>query len=252
MGAALTSVCRSNQLSGVHVNFCRREEAEQLTRLGYLTRVGVQYHWENRGYADFEDFLAEFRSKRRNQVRRERREVAASGVEIEVVTGDAIEPSMLDPMVRFYQSTVRQRMWGREYLNRAFFELLWQRFRHRLVLIVARQRGRLIGGTLNVQKGDALYGRYWGADREIRHLHFEVCYYAAVEHCIAHRLKRFEPGAGGDYKQVRGFDGRPTWSAHFLADERLRGAVARFLATERKEMEAGLAWLQEHSALKPA
>jgi len=169
---------------------------------------------------------------------------------VAALAGGAIPDALFEPMFRFYLSTVRGRAWGRQYLNRKFFGLLRERFRERLCFMVASAGGEPIAGTFNVEKGDALYGRYWGATREVRNLHFEVCYYAAVEHCIARGLARFEPGAGGDYKQARGFDGQPTYSLHWLAEPRLRAAVSRFLADERERAEGGIEWLREHSALK--
>jgi hypothetical protein len=154
-------------------------------------------------------------------------------------------------MYRIYLSTLEGNPWGRQYLNERFFELLRERFRQRLCFIVARQGSEVVAGTLNVRKGAALYGRYWGALRSIRNLHFDVCYYSAVEHCIAANLERFEPGAGGDFKQVRGFDAQPTFSAHFLAEPRLARSVALHLETERAQVERGIAWIREQSALKP-
>jgi hypothetical protein len=251
LGAALREVCADNELSGVHVNFCRPDEAEALRDLGFHTRIGLQYHWHNHDYRDFEDYLGAFRSKRRNQIRRERRELGVQDVKIEAYTGEAIGRDLIDPMYRFYLSTVRSRVWGRQYLNREVFELLVERFRDRLVFIVAERAGEPVAGTFNVCKGDALYGRYWGATHRIRHLHFNVCYYAAIEFCIEHGLDRFEPGAGGEYKQVRGFDAQPTWSAHYLADPRLGAAVERFLESERAHAEETIDWYRDNSALKP-
>jgi len=252
LALALRSLCLTNELSGVHVNFCRESETEPLQRAGFLLRIGLQYHWHNHGYQSFDDYLARFRSKRRNQIRRELREPPRQGIRIERLCGDEIPDALFEPMFRFYRATVRAHSWGRQYLNARLFELLRERFRHRLVFVVARQDGEPVAGTLNVVKGDSLYGRYWGASREIRHLHFNVCYYSAVEHCIEHGLQRFEPGAGGDYKQLRGFDARPTWSAHFLADARLSAAVARFLEQERGRARETIDWLDEQSALKKA
>jgi len=251
LGAALVELCRESDLSGVHVNFCRADEIAALREIGFELRVGVQYHWKNAGYASLDDWLARFRSKRRNQIRRERREVVESGVRVEMLEGEAIADALFEPMFRFYLATVRGRAWGRQYLNRKFFALLRERFRARLRFVVAHAGGEPIAGTFNVAKGDVLYGRYWGATRDVRNLHFEVCYYAAVEHCIARGLARFEPGAGGDYKQARGFDGEPTYSLHWLAEPRLRAAVALFLAEEREGTQGGIEWLREHSALKP-
>ncbi len=252
LAAALVELCRQGDFSGAHVNFCREDEIAPLRAQGFELRVGVQYHWRNHGYREFGDWLARFRSKRRNQIKRERREVAQSGVVVERFAGAEIADRLFEPMFRFYLSTVRGRVWGRQYLNKRFFELLRERWKHRLCFVVARAGDEPIAGTFNVQKGDALWGRYWGATREVRNLHFEVCYYAAVEHCIANGLSRFEPGAGGDYKQMRGFDGEPTWSLHWLAEPRLRAAVGRFLEEERARTLGGIEWLREHSALKSA
>lgn len=250
LGEALKTICTGNGLSGVHVNFCEPEEAETLAAHGFHTRIGLQYHWRNADYRDFDDYLEAFRSKRRNQIRRERREMADQGVVIETFAGDAIGPELLAPMYAFYRATVRAHSWGRQYLNQRAFELLIERFRHRLVFVVASQGGERIAGTFNVEKAGVLYGRYWGATRMVRHLHFNVCYYAAIEHCIRGGLTRFEPGAGGEYKQLRGFDAAPTYSAHFLADPRLAGAVEQFLVRERQQAAQTIDWYLEHSALK--
>jgi predicted N-acyltransferase len=250
LAGALRELCEAESLSGVHVNFCREDELAAGARAGFLPRIGVQYHWHAAGAAGFDGWLARFRHKRRNQIRRERRALAEQGIAIEVRAGDEVGPDLVEPLFRFYCSTADKRPWGRRYLPKRFFELLVTRFRRRLVVVLARREGRVIAGTLNVQKGDTLYGRYWGCDEDLPHLHFNVCYYAAVEHCLRAGLSRFEPGAGGDYKQARGFDARPTWSLHWLADARLRRAVARFLEAERSEAQAALAWLGEHSAYK--
>jgi predicted N-acyltransferase len=250
LALALKAVCESNDLSGVHVNFCRPDEAEALSPLGYSQRIGLQYHWRNPGYRDFEDYLDAFRSKRRNQVRRERRELIEQGIEIETLTGEALSAELVEPVYQFYRSTVQAHSFGRQYLNRRVFELLLERFRHRIVLMIASQGGERIAGTFNVEKAGVLYGRYWGARKMLRHLHFNVCYYAAVEHCIRRGHVRFEPGAGGEYKQLRGFDASPTWSAHFLADRRLAAAVDQYLVRERAQAADTIDWYREHSALK--
>ncbi len=250
-GEALRELCRSSGLSGVHVNFCRADEVAPLADAGYDLRIGLQYHWRNEGYASFEDWLARFRSKRRNQIRREIREIAGSDVHLRVLRGDDLGPEHAEPLYAFYRSTVDARVWGRRYLPRRFFDLVLERFRDRLCCVVAERGGKLIAGAFNVTKGDALYGRYWGALADVRHLHFNVCYYAGVRHCIEAGLARFEPGAGGDYKQLRGFDAQPTRSLHYLADERLAAAVRRFLAAERAEADRVIGTLRESSALKP-
>lgn len=250
LAGALREICFQSEFSGVHVNFCGSDEIAPLEQSGYLLRLGLQYHWSNAGYQSFEDYLAAFRSKRRNQIRRERRALAEQGVEIQVLVGDEIGEELFDSIYRCYRSTVEQHVWGRQYLNRAFFELLAERFRHRLCFVVARQGGELVAGTANVVKDGALYGRYWGALRNLRHLHFNVCYYAAIEWAIAHGIERFEPGAGGDYKYLRGFQARPTYSMHFLAEPRLAAAVARFLDEERAQAASVIEHLGAISPLK--
>jgi len=243
-------ICSSNALSGVHVNFCRDDERAPLESAGFMPRLGFQYHWRNEGFRSFDDYLSSLRSKRRNQVRRERREMESQGISIERHVGAAIPDDLVARMFEIYQTTIEKNPWGRLYLNRRFFDLIGEHFRDRLCLIVARQRGEIVAGTLNVQKRDSLYGRYWGAFRELRHLHFNICYYAGVEHCIEAGLERFEPGAGGDYKQMRGFDAAPTWSFHYLADPRLSAAVERFLDLERAEARHAIDWYTDHTARK--
>jgi len=243
-------IMQEQGFSSAHVNFCRPSEVAALTAHGWLRRTGYQYHWVNDGYDDFDGYLAGLRSKRRNQVRREQRELAEQEVEISALTGDAVGPELVPTMYALYRTTVDQHTWGKPYLNERFFALLVERFRSRICFIVAKQGGRIIAGTFNVQKGDALYGRYWGAFLPLRHLHFNVCYYAAIDHGIRHGLQRFEPGAGGEYKHLRGFDARPTESMHLLRDPRLRDAVARYLERERAAVHQDIDWLGTRTALK--
>ena len=250
LAAALEERCRRDRFSSVHVNFCLPDETAVLGVRGWLQRTGYQYHWSNPGFTTFDEYLARLRSKRRNQARRERRTLAADGVEITVHAGSDIPPALMPRMFELYQSTVERLPWGQQYLDHRFFELAGERLRHRLCLIVARQGGEVIAGTFNVQKGDALYGRYWGAVRALRHLHFNVCYYAAIEHCIAAKLRRFEPGAGGEFKQLRGFEPRATESMHFIVDRRLADAVRAFLGRERQAIAAEMRWLEEQTALR--
>jgi predicted N-acyltransferase len=245
---ALQEICTGNELSSVHVNFLLPDEREELETAGFLLRSGFQYHWLNRSFTSFDDYLASLTSKRRNQAKRERRELGEQGVAIDALSGSTLADEMFEPMYEIYLSTISANPWGRQYLNRRLFALLRERWKHRLCFMRARVGNELIAGTINVQKGDALYGRYWGALRPLRHLHFNVCYYAGIAHCIEHGLARFEPGAGGEYKQLRGFDATATWSAHFVADPRLRAGVARFLEAERRKVEHTLDWYAEHSA----
>jgi predicted N-acyltransferase len=250
LGGALRELCAGHAFSGVHVNFCREEEVAPLLDCGFLPRTGIQYHWRNAGYAGFEDYLAALRAKRRNQVRRERAFVRDQGIRVEALVGGQIPDALFTAMYRCYRANVDAHFYGRRYLNARFFELLRERFRERLCFLVARRGDEVLAGTTNVRKGDALYGRYWGALAPVRHLHFDVCYYAAIEWCIEAGVQRFEPGAGGEQKLLRGFDPQPTRSLHFLAEARLARAVARHLEAERAQADHALDALRGVSALK--
>jgi len=250
LAEVLEERCRRERFSSVHVNFCLPDETAALGERGWLQRTAYQYHWSNPGFATFDDYLAGLRSKRRNQVRRERRAPAEDGVAITVHTGADIPAPLLSRMFDLYRATIERLPWGQQYLERRFFELAGERLRHRLCLVAARAGEEVIAGTFNVQKGDALYGRYWGATRALRHLHFNVCYYTAIEYCIRSKLRRFEPGAGGEFKQLRGFEPRATESMHFIVDRRLADAVREFLGRERRAIAAEMRWIEEQTALR--
>jgi predicted N-acyltransferase len=240
--------CGAGRFSSVHVNFCRAAEVAELGARGWLRRLGLQYHWTNEGFASFEDYLASLRSKRRNQVRRERREIAAAGIDVQVHAGADIPDELFPQMYALYARTVDRLPWGQRYLNRRFFDLVRERFRSRLSFVVARLGGRIVGGAFNVEKGDTLYGRYWGGRDDVRHLHFEVCYYAGIEHCIARGLRRFEPGAGGEFKHLRAFEAVTTESMHWVADPRLAAAVREYLGRERRMVRDEVAFHATRSA----
>jgi predicted N-acyltransferase len=250
LATALEELAAAEDVSSVHVNFCLPDEVEALAGRGWLRRVGYQYHWRNAGFAGFDDYLASLRSKRRNQVRRERQALGEAGIEIETLAGDAVPDELFGTMYRLYRRTVDRLPWGQRYLNPRFFELARDRLRDRLCLVVARRRGEVVAATFNVVKAGVFYGRYWGTHEDVRHLHFNVCYYAAIEHCIARGLGRFEPGAGGDFKQLRGFEPAVTTSMHLLREPRLRAAVRDFLARERRAVAHEMEWLDERTALR--
>jgi uncharacterized protein len=250
LAGALERVTAEQGFSSAHVNFCRPEEASALEARGWLRRTGFQYHWTNAGFRTFDDYLASLRSKRRNQVRREERALGEQEVEIVTHLGEDIGSDLLPVLYRLYRTTVDQLPWGQRYLNARFFRIIGERFRTRLCLVVARQHGEIVAGTFNVQKGDALYGRYWGATRQLRHLHFNVCYYAAIRHAVAQGLARFEPGAGGEFKQLRGFDPVPTTSMHWIRHPGLRAAVRDFLARERAAVDREIDWVGDQTALR--
>ena len=250
LAAVLEQTCVQERFSSVHVNFCRPAEVTVLEARGWLRRTGFQYQWRNEGFRTFDDYLASLRAKRRNQARRERRELDEQRVTITAHTGDAIPDGIASIVYRLYRATVDGNPWGQRYLTQRFFEIVLERFRDRVCLILARCDGEVVAGTFNVQKGETLYGRYWGALRDLRYLHFNVCYYAAIEQCIRAGLARFEPGAGGEFKHLRGFDATPTDSMHWLREARFRDAVRDFLARERRAVASEIAWYDENTSRK--
>lgn len=223
--------------STVHVTFPLKAEAEALEDMGLLLRMGVQYHWENPGYGSFDDFLDTLASRKRKDIRKERERAAATGVRLHTLTGADITPRHWDAFYRFYMAT-SDRKWGNPYLTRAFFDLLGERLGDRVVLVMGEDDGRLVCGALNLRGSDTLYGRNWGSLGEYRYLHFEACYYRALDFAIEHGLTRVEAGAQGEHKIKRGYMPRPTWSAHWIADAGFREAVARYLQQERAVLEA--------------
>lgn len=226
-------------LSSLHVNFPTRDQWEAMGEAGLLQRVDMQYVWTNRGYGSFEDFLAALSSSRRKTIRRERRE-AQAGLDICVLTGGEITEAHWDAFFAFYMDT-GSRKWGRPYLTRAFFSLIGETMADRIALVMAFRDGTPIAGALNLIGRDALYGRQWGAIEEVPFLHFELCYYRAVEFAIARGLSRVEAGAQGDHKIARGYLPTPVYSAHYIAHTGLRSAVAEYLERERPAVEAGIA-----------
>ncbi|GIW42785.1 MAG: hypothetical protein KatS3mg077_0067 [Candidatus Binatia bacterium] len=249
-GTKLMELCHGEGFSSVHVNFCLEEEARVLSELGYLERVGYQFHWVNHGWASFEDYLGALRAKRRNQIRRERRTLKERGIQIEVLSGPQITAPLMDTMYALYARTVEKHFWSGRYLSRKFFRLLAERFAHHLRLSVALREGRVLAGALAVAGQRTLYGRYWGAFEDVKFLHFEVCYYRLIEHCLETGLDRFEPGAGGDFKEWRGFAPVPTYSAHYFRDPRLHRAVGRWLERERAQVEQELSWWATHGSYR--
>lgn len=237
MATAVRALAQEAKASSAHALFVREEEAKLWEQAGYSRRASVQYHWSNRGYRTFDDFIATFKSKRRNQIRRECAQPAKDNVRIETITGDRITPEIVTAMFRFYRSTVDKFTWGRRYLNRKFFDLVVDRFRDRLMWVIAFEGSTPLAGAFNLEKGDALYGRYWGATRDLPFLHFNVCYYHGIRHCIERGLKRFEPGAGGEHKLARGFSPTIMHSVHDVQDPRLRHVIDDFLIRERAAVE---------------
>ena len=251
IGQALAKIAADNKISSVHVNFCRADEREALEQVGFSPRTGIQFHWQNRNFNSFDDYLGSFRSDRRNKVKRERREMERRGIAIRAYEGADLTQKHLRTMFRLYKDHVDRLYYGRQYLTQRFFDELQRRFAANVCLMLAERDGKIIAGTFNVRDDTALYGRYWGAFEEHPFLHFNVCYYSAIEHSIRMGLSRFEAGAGGSFKQLRGLDPQHTTSAHYFVDGNLRRAVERFLRQEREMIRRKRDMLLDHSQIKP-
>ena len=245
LGQALVQVCQQLELSSVHVTFCTEGESQALGRTGWLQRQGKQFHWENADYPDFDGFLAALSSRKRKSIKRERRDANAAGLTFRTLRGAEITPRHWDAFYRFYTSTV-DRKWGSAYLSRSFFPMLSERLGDRVVLMWAEDGGTPVAGALNLMSDDALYGRNWGCRGDWPFLHFELCYYRAIEFAIAHGLQRVEAGAQGEHKIQRGYLPRPTYSAHWIANAGLRQAIAKFLEQERLAVQRDIEALAEY------
>ena len=226
-------VARQLGVSSLHATFVTEGEWRRLGQAGFLQRTDKQFHWLNRGYRTFDDFLGNLASRKRKTVRKERAQAVASGIEIVRLSGAAITEAHWDAFFAFYMDT-GGRKWGRPYLNRRFFSLLGATMADHCLLVLARRDGRWIAGALNLIGGDCLYGRYWGAIEQHPFLHFELCYYQAIEHAIGLGLPRVEAGAQGEHKLARGYEPVATHSLHWIANEGFRRAVARYLDEERR------------------
>jgi uncharacterized protein len=236
LAAGLVELCRLRDASSVHVTFAPVEEWRLLGARGFLLRTDQQFHWENHGYATFDDFLAALASRKRKAIKRERRDAVAAGIEIEWLTGSDLTERVWDAFFAFYMET-GSRKWGRPYLTRGFYSLVGEAMGDKIALVMAKRAGRYIAGAINFRGTDALYGRHWGAVEHHPFLHFELCYYQAIEFAISHGLKRVEAGAQGEHKLARGYMPVTTHSAHHIADSGLRRAIADYLKRERAYVE---------------
>jgi predicted N-acyltransferase len=238
LAEGMKRVLDGQSLSSAHVLFLPDDEADAFCRAGYALRLGVQYQWHNQGYGSFEDFLTTFPTKKRTQIRRERKEMDQRGIRIATLRGNEITSEAIDAMYEFYELTVDKFRWGRRYLNRSFFSDICERMKDNVEIVLARSAaGRPIAGAFNLAGGGVLYGRYWGAVEEHPFLHFNVCYYHSIEQAIERKLVRFEPGAGGEHKRARGFAPTITRSVHHLVDPRMNGAIRDYVGRERDHIE---------------
>jgi predicted N-acyltransferase len=249
--AGMVELTNRRRISSLHVNFPEPGDAEALKEAGFLQRLGQQFHWMNDGYRDFEDFLSALNSRKRKAVKKERREALARGLEIEVLTGSDLKPRHWDAFYEFYLAT-SDRKWGSAYLNRRFFMMISERMPEKIVLVLARRGASYVAGAFNLLGKDTIYGRNWGSYGDYKFLHFECCYYQAIEFAIGHGLKRVEAGAQGPHKIQRGYLPVPTYSAHWIPDPAFRRAVAQFLARERDMIMHKMDGLAEFSPFRQA
>ena len=237
LAAGLVTLCERRQASSAHVTFLPKADWERLGARGFLKRTDQQFHWRNQGYASFDDFLSVLASRKRKAIRRERRDAIDSGITIHQLTGSDLTEAVWDEFFAFYMDT-GSRKWGRPYLTRAFYSLVGQSMADRILLVMAKRNGRSIAGAINFIGADALFGRHWGAVEHHPFLHFELCYYQAIDFAIANRLGTVEAGAQGEHKLARGYVPVTTYSSHYIADPALRRAIADYLKRERSYVEA--------------
>jgi hypothetical protein len=247
--AAVRELADVESCSSVHWLFPDATRTDWLETRGWLRRVGYQFHWSNRGYADFDDYLATFTADRRKKIRQERRYVREAGVRTQMMSGAEACAADWDRLYRYYRQTIA-RHGATPYLNRAFFDALGETMPTQVVLVYAFRADECVGASLNLRGGDALYGRYWGGEPGINALHFEACYYTPIEYCIKERLARFEAGAQGEHKLARGLTPTRTYSAHWLRHAQFSRAVADFLAREQRGVELHLDDLNEHTPFR--
>lgn len=247
--AGALEAARQTKVSSLNINFPTEGEWHRLGEAGFLRRTGEQFHWLNAGYETFDDFLAALSSRKRKAIRRERRGATATGLEIETITGGAIREDHWDAFFGFYMDTGR-RKWGRPYLTRKFFSIIGETMPGNVVLILAKREGTYIAGALNFTGSDTLFGRYWGCAEDHPFLHFEVCYYRAIDYAIKHGLARVEAGAQGPHKLSRGYLPTHTYSAHWIRDKGFRDAVTDYLKRERFAVDHDIDMLDAFSPFK--
>ena len=245
----LVRVTDNLQLSSAHITFMPHDQWQRAGELGLLQRVDTQFHWQNDNYDTFDDFLSTLTHKKRKNIKRERRDALANDITIEWITGNDFRESHWDAFYEFYTDT-GYRKWGRPYLNRDFFSLVSESMPSQTLLILCRRGQRYIAGAINFLGDDTIFGRNWGCVEDHRFLHFEVCYYQAIDFAIQHKLKTVEAGAQGGHKIARGYLPRPTYSAHYVRDSQFRSAVAQFLNEEKRYVRQDIEFVEEHSPFR--
>ena len=244
-----TQIAAKTNVSSLHITFMPQEQWELAGSLGLLQRLDTQFHWYNHDYVDFADFAQELSSKKRKNIRQERRKAIQNDIEIEWVTGSDLKEHHWDAFFEFYTDTT-YRKWGSNYLNREFFSLIGESMPEKVLLILAKRNGSYVAGAINFIGEDALYGRNWGCVEHHPFLHFEICYYQAIDFAISQKLERVEAGAQGSHKIARGYLARETYSAHWLANEQFKEAVADFLQREQSYVKSDIAYVDSHSPFR--
>ncbi len=250
LGAA-EALTVQNKLSSAHATFIEPEQIAAFEAADWLIRIDQQFHWVNNDYKTFDDFLADLSSRKRKTIRKEREGALVGGIEVDLLSGAAITEAHWDAFWVFYNDT-GSRKWGRPYLTRKFFSLLGERMADRVLLAVARRGSRIIAGALNLIGDECLYGRYWGCSEDVPFLHFELCYYQAIDWAIENGRARVEAGAQGSHKLARGYRPTPTYSAHFIPDPGFRRAVGDYLRMEREAIVEGIEALDEEGPFRKA
>jgi predicted N-acyltransferase len=245
----LMQLCELREASSAHITFMPQDEWTLAAEHGFLQRTDQQFHWCNDGHPSFDDFLAALASRKRKLIKRERREALGPGIEIEWLTGSDLTEKVWDSFFAFYMET-GSRKWGRPYLTRKFYSLIGERMPDKVLLVMAKRAGRHIAGAINFIGATTLFGRHWGAVEHHPFLHFEVCYYQAIDYAIAHKLARVEAGAQGEHKLARGYLPQTTYSAHYIADAGFRRAIADYLQRERAYVTAAGHELREMSPFR--
>jgi predicted N-acyltransferase len=249
LAAGLVALCRQRKASSVHVTFMPEAEWDQLGQHGFLQRTDRQFHWHNADYATFDEFLGALSARKRKVIKRERRDAVPEGISVHWLTGSDLTESVWDAFFAFYMET-GSRKWGRPYLTREFYSLIGQRMADRILLVMAKRAGRWIAGAINFVGANTLFGRHWGAIEHHPFLHFECCYYQAIDYAIAHKLACVEAGAQGEHKLFRGYLPTTTYSAHYIADPGLRRAIADYLQRERAYVDADVQELEAHAPFR--
>ena len=251
LARALVDICRRSNASSVHVTYSTEPEWQLLGAHGFLKRTHQQFHWENAGYDLFDAFLGALTSRKRKTIRREREDALINGISVHWLTGSDLTESVWDTFFEFYMET-GSRKWGRPYLTRTFYSIVGEKMRDRILLVMAKRAGRWIAGAINFIGSDTLFGRHWGCNEHHAFLHFELCYYQAIQYAITHRLTRVEAGAQGEHKIARGYLPTTTYSAHYIDDPGLRRAIADFLERERAYVAAAGEELAEAAPFRKA